>query len=62
MNIKNVIRSVSAILLAAMMLVSIVACQDPEQPGNTSGTPEEDKTYTYNTYTTLSPSNWNELT
>ena len=62
MNIKNVIRSVSAILLAAMMLVSIVACQDPEQPGNTSGTPDEDKTYTYNTYTTLSPSNWNELT
>ena len=65
MNIKNVIRSALAMLLAAMMLVSIVACQ-PE--GNTSENPAdtsdagEDKVYTYNTYTTLSPSNWNELT
>lgn len=65
MNIKTVIRSALAMLLAAMMLVSIVACQ-PD--GNTSENPadnsevEENKVYTYNTYTALSPSNWNELT
>lgn len=65
MNIKTVIRSALAMLLAAMMLVSIVACQ-PE--GTTSENPadnsevEENKVYTYNTYTALSPSNWNELT
>ncbi len=64
MNIKNVIRSVAAMLLAAMMLVSIVACQPGQEtsdPANNSGV-VEDKNYTYNTYTTLSPSNWNELT
>ena len=64
MNIKNVIRGIALMLLAAMMLVSIVACQDPADeskvPGE--GSNVEDKTYTYNTYTTLSPSNWNELT
>ncbi len=64
MNIKNVIRGIALMLLAAMMLVSIVACNDPADeskvPGE--GSNVEDKTYTYNTYTTLSPSNWNELT
>ena len=65
MNIKNVIRSALAMLLAAMMLVSIVACQpDGNTSENLADTSDtgEDKVYTYNTYTTLSPSNWNELT
>jgi len=56
MNTKNIIRSVLAALLAAVMLVSVVACA-PEKPPV-----DEDKHYTWNTYLTLSPSNWNELT
>ena len=56
-------------LLAAIMLLSVVACGDttkqttPNQGDtNTPGGDDTAKTYTYNTYLTLSPSNWNELT
>lgn len=54
MNTKNIIRRLSAMLLAVIMVLSIVACVDPQD--------DDDKVYTYNTYTAISPSNWNELT
>ena len=57
MKTKTIIRSVLAILLVAVMMLSVVACNKDPKP-----TPEVDKDYTYNTYLTLSPSNWNELT
>ena len=53
-------------LLVAVMMLSVVACNNTQGPGETTNTPDtpvvEDKNYTYNTYLTLSPSNWNELT
>ncbi len=65
MNIKKLFRSTLAMLLAVVMMVSIVACgngDDDETTGTPGGDVETPKTYTYNTYTALSPSNWNELT
>ena len=55
MNNKKIFRGVLAALLAALMMLSIVACV----PGETE---EDAKYYTYNTYTAISPTNWNELT
>jgi len=64
----------AALFLAALMtMVVFVGCQpdestskDPSESGatsETSGTPSELKgPFTYRTYTTKSPSNWNELT
>ncbi len=54
MNNKKIFRGVLAALLATLMVLSIVACVPATQ--------EEDEYYTYNTYTALSPTNWNELT
>ena len=68
MNTKNILRSVLAMLLAVVMLLPLVACgtdpveTTPNTPDGPGETPEEPKSYTYNTYLTLSPSNWNELT
>ncbi len=57
MKTKTMLRSLLAVLLAAVMLLSVVACtKEPPVEEN------QDKNYTYNTYLTLSPSNWNELT
>ena len=62
-----------ALVLALVMMLSLAGCvnsgtnpstngTDGSDPtGGTTGTPAE-KVYTYNTYLTLSPSNWNELT
>lgn len=66
-----------ALALAAAMVFSIVACspKDESTNGSTNGTTtgsqqdpnkpyqwvDDGKTYTYNTYTTVMPSNWNEL-
>lgn len=61
-------------LLALVLTFSLVGCGDEEDPDRVdcSKNPEheqcqgeepgEPKVYTYNTYTSLSPSNWNELT
>lgn len=49
------IKRLFALLLAAVMMLAVVGCKN-------GPTNEEDKVYTYNTYLTLSPSNWNELT
>ncbi len=51
---KKTVKSIIAMLLAAVMLLSFAACKPK--------TPEGTGVYTYNTYLTLSPSNWNELT
>ncbi len=55
MKTNKTIKSCLAMLLIAVMLLAVVGCA----PSNTE---TGDKTYTYNTYTALSPSNWNELT
>ena len=57
MNNKKIIRGVLAALLAALMVLSIVACVPANTPEE-----EDNKYYTYNTYTASSPTNWNELT
>jgi len=79
MKTKTMIRSLLAMLLVAVMLLSVVGCNFGGKPEETTGKPEESttggavtpeapkghkdpKNYTYNTYTALSPSNWNELT
>lgn len=62
-----------AMLLAVVMVLSLAACnstpsettaptETTKAPTETTAPVEEEKTYTYNTYLTLSPSNWNELT
>lgn len=71
MKTRNLMRSILAILLAAVMLLTVVACAKPtEESKGTEGNKQTDdqgnvddgKVYTYNTFTTVSPSNWNELT
>ena len=77
MNTKKLMRSLLVMLLAAAMLLSIVSCKPKKQDEGTGTTtlptqnqenPEilkghkDSKMYTYNTYTAVSPSNWNELT
>ena len=72
MTKKNLTRGI-ALLLAVVMLLAFAGCEKtPANTDPTNGTtptggtnptnPEAPKTYTYHTYTTLSPSNWNELT
>ena len=63
---KNLFKVILALVLATIMVLSVVACakdpvQNPDESDNGTGS-EVVKTYTYKTYTSLSPSNWNELT
>ena len=58
MKTNKTLRSVLAMLLAVVMVLAIAGCK-PETPPVQE---EAKKVYTYNTYTALSPSNWNELT
>ncbi len=54
MNTKNFAKSLLAGLLVVVIVFSMFSCgQKPKF---------DEKDYTYNTYTALSPSNWNELT
>ena len=55
MKTNKTFRSVLAMLLAVVMVLAIAGCKPQNQE-------EAKKVYTYNTYTALSPSNWNELT
>ena len=48
-----------ALLLAAVMMLSIVGCNGNAEPTDPV---VDNKTYTYNEYVAVSPSNWNELT
>ena len=74
---KNFIRLLAMILVVVMAVATFAACNNnnktPEETtpstNNDPNAPVEDTTghkdpkhYTYNTYTSLSPSNWNELT
>ncbi len=54
MSTKRYLKSILCAALAVIMLLSVTGCKKPAENAA--------KTYTYNTYTTLSPSNWNELT
>lgn len=73
MNTKTLLKALLAMLLAVVMVLSVVACgNDPVEsdtennPGAETEGPDvpvvDNKSYTHNTYLTLSPSNWNELT
>lgn len=54
MKTKKIVRVLFTVLLFVLVSVAAIGC-DPDKE-------ETEKTYTYNTYTALSPSNWNELT
>ena len=69
MKTNKTAKGLFALLLVAAMMLSLVACANdtPDPTTATDGTQATDpvetvKEYTYNTYLTLSPSNWNELT
>ncbi len=57
MKTKKTLRSCLALLLVAVMMLTVAGCKKPveEQVAGVG-------VYTYNTYTAVSPSNWNELT
>ena len=48
-------------LVAAIATLAVVSCTTTK-PNPDEGKPEEKKVYTYNDFTTVSPSNWNPLT
>ncbi|MBQ7921141.1 MAG: hypothetical protein IJ325_00995 [Clostridia bacterium] len=77
MNSKFSLKRSLAMLLAVLMMLSLAACNttpsgtettdttdttDTTGSETTGGEVTAEPTYTYNTYTALSPSNWNELT
>ena len=65
MNNKNLFKKSLAMLLVVVMMASMfVACNPAGGPGGDKSNlgHKDPKNYTYNTYLTLSPSNWNELT
>ena len=55
MKTTKTMRSVLAMLLVAVMMLAAAGCTPAE---STEGV----GVYTYNTYNTITPSNWNELT
>ena len=65
MNNKNLFTKLMAMLLVVVMMASMFVACNPA--GSTDGDKstlghKDPKNYTYTTYLTLSPSNWNELT
>ena len=56
MNTKRLTRLIALVLVAVMCLATLAACKDKKPTFTGYGV------YTYQDYTTLSPSNWNELT
>ena len=52
MKLTKMLKKLMVFVIVALVTISLVGC----------GPTEKDKSYTYNTYTALSPSNWNELT
>lgn len=51
MKFTKMLKKLMVFVIVALVTISLVGCIEPQ-----------DKGYTYNTYTALSPSNWNELT
>ena len=73
MKTTKLIRSLLVMLLAVAMVLSTAACsfisglfgEETTPPATENDGPKghkDEKMYTYNTYTSVSPSNWNELT
>lgn len=54
---KKTIQKLLALLLVVVMMMAVAGCA-----ASKDGYKDDGKMYTYNTYTALSPSNWNELT
>ena len=52
MKLTKMLKKLMVFVIVALVTISLVGC----------GPTPKDKSYTYNTYTALSPSNWNELT
>ena len=66
---KNNFKVLGLFLASGMLLTACGGNVTPSseastgsEPSASTSIPEEDKTYTYRTYVTVSPSNWNELT
>ena len=57
---KRLTKLVALLLVAVMCASVLTACPEKKEPGYVWE--DDGKNYTYNTYTSLSPSNWNELT
>ncbi len=55
MKLTKMLKKLMVLAIVAVSAVALVGCK-PDNPV------EDTKEYTYNTYTALSPSNWNELT
>ena len=59
----NIFKTFAMLLMLALSVVTLVGCgDDQEDPGQTPEGPKGHKdpeTYTYSTYTGVSPSNWN---
>ena len=53
MNFKKMTKKLCSLAVVAVAAISVASC-GPED--------NDEKTYTYNTFTAQSPSNWNELT
>ena len=70
MNTKRLTKLVALVLALVMSLATLAACGPTESTTTTTTTTtkpapvweDDGKMYTYNTYTSVSPSNWNELT
>ncbi len=66
MKITKMLSKTLMFLVVALVALTLVGCKDPDvdpSKGPADKTYVDDgKDYTYNTYTALSPSNWNELT
>ena len=67
MKTTKILTKTLVLVIMALVSLTLVGCgggnKTPEEPTHVEKTYVDDgKDYTYNTYTTLSPSNWNELT
>ena len=65
MKSTKILTKTLVFVIMALVTLTLVGCKKPpvEEPTTVGKTYVDDgKDYTYNTYTTLSPSNWNELT
>ena len=59
---KKTLKRALAMALVIVMMLTVAGCKGGDTTQTTTGPANVEKTYTYNTYTALSPSNWNELT
>ena len=62
MTLKNFFKKFFALMLFAVVAVALVACDGCGGKKEFEVPVDENPVYTYNDYTAVSPSNWNELT